>query len=93
MNPEGRIICSDGKPLPHGIPSAGGIAKALKDEVSNKKSTTLNLEMDRNSFLVVNYKYMHLNKEDTKYKVMPTLCSSKSMDDHTQPYFRRSWCK
>ena len=39
--------------------------KALKEEVSNKKSTMSNLEMDRNFFLVANYEYVHLNKEDT----------------------------
>ena len=90
MNPEGRIIHSDGGTLLCGIPGARGITKALKEEVLNKKSTMSNLEMDKNSFIVsfvvANYEYMHLNKEDTEYKVMPTLHSSKSMDDHTQPY-------
>ena len=88
MNPEGRIIRSDGKPLPRGVPGGGGIAKALKDEVSTKKSITSNLEMDKDSFLVTNYEYAHLSKQDAEYQVMPALCSGRNLDEHMQPYKR-----
>ena len=73
--------------LPQGIPGRGGIAKILKEEIMHKKSTTSNLEIDRNAFLIANYEYTHFDVMDTEYKVMPALHSTKTYEEeHMQPY-------
>ena len=87
LNDEGCIVRANGTALPQGIPGGGGIAKILKEEIMHKKSTTSNLEIDRNAFLVVNYKYTHFNAMDMEYEVMPALCTTKTYEEeHTQPY-------
>ena len=56
----------------------------------HKKSTTLNLEIDWNAFLIANYKYAHFDATDMEYEVMPALRSTKTYDEeHTQPYKRQ----
>ena len=40
LNDKGRIVRANGTALPQGIPSGGGIAKILKEEIMHKKSTT-----------------------------------------------------
>ena len=56
----------------------------------HKKSTTLNLEIDWNAFLVANYECTHFNTTDTEYKVMPALHTTKTYEEeHTQPYKRQ----
>ena len=53
----------------------------------HKKSTTSNLEIDRNAFLIANYEYAHFNATDTEYEVMPALCTTKTYEEErTQPY-------
>ena len=65
-------------------------AEILKEEIMHKKSTTSNLEIDQNAFLIVNYKYAHFNVMDTEYKVMPALHTTKTYEEeHTQPYKRQ----
>ena len=44
LNDKGRIVRANGTALPQGIPGGGGIAKILKEEIMNKKSTMSNLE-------------------------------------------------
>ena len=90
LNDEGRIVRANGTALPRGIPGGGGIAKILKEEIMHKKSTTSNLELDRNAFLVANYEYAHFDKTDTEYEVMPALRSTKTYEEErTQPYKRQ----
>ena len=87
LNDEGCIVRANGTALPQGIPGRGGIAKILKEEIMHKKSTTSNLEIDRNTFLVANYKYTHFDVTDTEYKVMPALHTTKTYEEeHMQPY-------
>ena len=88
VNSEGRIIRSNGNPLPRGIPGAGGIAQILKDEAMTKRSTTSSLEIDREPFLTANYEYARLSKDKAEYEVMPALRSGKTSDERTQPYKR-----
>ena len=86
---EGRIVRANGTALPRGIPGGGGIAKVLKEEIMNNKSTTSNLELDQDAFLTANYEYAHFNEEETEYNVMPATRSGKTYEDErTQPYKR-----
>ena len=56
----------------------------------HKKSTTSNLEIDRNAFLVANYEYAHFDVTDTEYEVMPALRTTKTYEEErTQPYKRQ----
>ena len=56
----------------------------------HKKSTTSNLEIDWNTFLIANYKYAHFDAMDTEYEVMPALHTTKTYEEeHTQPYKRQ----
>ena len=56
----------------------------------HKKSTMSNLEIDQNTFLVVNYEYAHFDMTDTVYEVMPALHTTKTYEEEcTQPYKRR----
>jgi hypothetical protein len=90
LNDEGRIVRANGTALPRGIPGGGGIAKILKEEIMHKKSTTSNLEIDRNAFLIANYEYAHFDATDTEYEVMPALRSTKTYEEErTQPYKRQ----
>ena len=86
LNDEGHIVRANGTVLPRGIPGGGGIAKILKEEIMHKKSTTSNLEIDRNAFLVANYEYAHFDMTDTEYEVMPALHTTKTYEEHTQLY-------
>ena len=87
LNDKGHIVRANGTALPRGIPGGGGIAKILKEEIMHKKSTTSNLEIDRNAFLVANYKYTHFDATDTEYEVMPALYSTKTYEEECmQPY-------
>ena len=87
LNAEGCIVWANGTALPWGIPGRGGIAKILKGEIMHKKSTMSNLEIDRNTFLIVNYEYTHFDATDTEYEVMPALRTTKTYEEeHTQPY-------
>ena len=90
LNDEGHIVRANGTALPQGIPGRGGIAKILKEEIMHKKSTTLNLEIDRNMLLVANYEYAHFDMTDTEYEVMPALLTTKTYEEeHMQPYKRQ----
>ena len=71
LNTKGCIVQANSTALPQGIPGGGGIAKILKEEIMHQKSTMLNLEIDWNAFLIVNYEYAHFNATDTEYEVMP----------------------
>ena len=75
LNDEGCIVRANSTALPRGIPSGGGIAKILKEEIMHKKSTMSNLEIDRNTFLIANYEYAHFDVTDIEYEVMPALHS------------------
>ena len=87
LNDEGCIVRANGTTLPRGIPGGGGIAKILKEEIMHKKSTTSNLEIDRNTFLVANYKYAHFDAMDMEYEVMPALHTTKTYEEERmQPY-------
>ena len=56
----------------------------------NKKSTTSNLELDQDAFLVANYEYAHFDATDTEYEVMPATRSGKTYEEErTQPYKRQ----
>ena len=90
LNDKGCIVRANSTALPWGIPSRGGIAKILKEEIMHKKSTMPNLETDQNAFLVANYEYTHFDMMDTEYEVMPALRSTKTYEEEcTQPYKRQ----
>ena len=71
INTEGRVIHADGKPLPRGIIGTSRIAKILKEEASKWKGTLLSIELDQESFLIVNYEFTHLNNLNSEYTIIP----------------------
>ena len=86
MNVDGRIIRTDGKPLPWGIPGGGGIAKVLKDELANRKGSTSAAEVEHGKRFVSNYEFAKLDNVGTMYTVIPVQWVEKNKDEHMQPY-------
>ena len=89
-NTDGKIIHADGRPLPRGVMGSGGIAKVLKDEASNRKGSASNIEVKHEDYLVANYKFAHLNDEDSEYMVFLAQHADKApkKDICAQPYRR-----
>ena len=85
-NVDGRIIRTDGKPLPRGIPGAGGIAKVLKDELANRKGSTSAAEVEHGKRFVSNYEFAKLDNIGATYTAIPAQRVEKSKDERMQPY-------
>ena len=87
INTKGRVIHADGKPLPRGIIGTGGIAKIHKEEASKWKGTSPSIELDQESFLVMNYEFTHLNNSNSEYTIMPVQRDElRNKDNHNQLY-------
>jgi hypothetical protein len=88
VNVDGRIVHADGKLLPRAIPGTGGIAKILKDEMSNRKGTSSVAEVDYHRHFVSNYEFAVLDNAGATYTAIPAQRVEKNKDERTQPYRR-----